>query len=322
MRKQFPFLETVLDLPMDPQGGNEGTQIDELTIKVERADGDLLFRTAQNYGTLGERGVLISVEGPHKGTVSKQGEHLFAFSKDGELINTLAQKRTDFGSPIYAEQIFWTLIQDNWRTGPLFGDIAKLVWVTVNAYYEDTGNSDDRFGKFLERTVSVTIYQPPEEGFLKLEQDSRIEDHLLVTNNVLMQAALHPDKQIAAISARFCELAELFYHSVYTKGMEDALEKAEWKGCSGTFGDVSVKAVWGLHMVGVELSSPNADVEFRISDGSKVMFAGSVYGKLSEIRQLVIDVIIGWQNEEAREAFGPDTSVINFGQALSRALKE
>ena len=308
---------------MEPQG-TPSNDIDDLTIKVEKADGDLMYRTADNVGVHGQGGAIYATKGPKKGQVCKQGEHFFAFSEDGTMLNKLGYSGdlfNDSRKPVYGNQIFWTEVNGDRLSGAIFSETAFLVWVTVRAWYEDTGRSDEPFGKFVERTLHVTVYMPPKKGFLKLEKESRLEDHLVITNRVRMDAALSQDNRVGGVSEHLNELAEMFYACVYSKGMEDALEKAEWKGCSGTFGGVSVKAVWGFQRIGVELSNDKAEIELHIHDDSKLMYAGSVYGRLPEIRQLVIDAIFGWQDEEAREAFGPDTSVKNFAQALNEAQK-
>lgn len=320
--KQFPFLNWLLRQELAPLAGKGGVQVDDLTIKVEKADGDLLFRETQDRGCLGDKTISECNGGARKGQVIKRGEHLFAFSEDGEPLNTLAHNEnvSSENLPIYAEQIFWRNIQGDMRSQPIFKDVKYLVWVTVVAYYKDSGDANDPYGEFVDRTLEATIYKEPKEGFLKLERDSRLEDHLLLSNGVFMDDALRKNRQLDGVKAHLQELADIFYEFVYCRGMEEILEEVNFKGSSGEFGGVSVKAGWGLGRVGIGLSNSEIELEFQIVDETKVMYMGYVYGRLPAIRQLVMNVVLTWSDEEARESFGPDKSVKNFGQVIAEAV--
>lgn len=323
LRKQYPFLESILSMALSPQAGNRGAQINDLTIKVKRADGDLLYREAQNRGCLGNNTITDCTNESRKGQVVKRGEHCFAFSKDGEELNNLPHDdgSVPAGLPVYVEQIFWKRITGNSRTGPIFEDVKFLVWLTVEAYYKDNGDKENPYGEFVDRTLEVTIYKEPKAGFFNLYRNSRLEDHLFLSNKVFMRDAVRRERQLDTLTTRLQELADIFYESVYTQGMEEILEAVDFKGCSGEFGGVSVKATWGLGRVGVGLSNSEIDIEFNIIDETKVMYMNSVYGRLPAIRKLVMNVIQAWTDEEARKTFGPDKSVKNFAQVLNETAK-
>lgn len=322
LRKQYPFLEWVLGMGLVPQAGDRVGQIDGLTIKVKKADGNLLYQETQDRGCLGNKTITDSTSESRKGQVIKQGEHLLAFSEDGKPLNTLAhnENANPGDLPIYAEQIFWKWIDGERRSEPIFNDLGFLVWVTVVAYYKDTGDTNDPYGEFVDRTLEVTIYKKPKEGFSRLYENSRLEKHLLLSNKVFMRDAVRPKRQLETMTARLQELSDIFYESVYLQGMQEILEEVNFRGCSGEFGGVSVRAVWGLGRVGVELSNSEVDIEFNIIDDTEVMYMNSVYGRLPAIRKLVMNVVQAWSDEEARKAFGPDKSVKNFGQVIAEAV--
>ena len=50
LTKQYPFVTDILSARMEPHDGNGGTSVNDLTIRVEKADGDLMFRRANNIG--------------------------------------------------------------------------------------------------------------------------------------------------------------------------------------------------------------------------------------------------------------------------------
>ncbi len=79
LMRQFPFLSELLRLPLEPFG-QPGVRIDDLDIRVERADGDLLYRQASNIG-LGDYGFSFTDTGPRRGLVARR--HLW--HQDGPL---------------------------------------------------------------------------------------------------------------------------------------------------------------------------------------------------------------------------------------------
>lgn len=323
LRKQYPLLEWILRWGLAPQAGSGGIQVDDLVIQVKRADGDFLFREARNIGCLGSETVADSNKKSRKGQVVKQGEHCFAFSEDGEILNDLQHDEgsTSTGLPIYVEQIFWKRIVGDTRSEPIFKDVKFLVWVTVVAHYKDSGDKENPYGEFVDRMLKVTIYKEPKEGFFELYRSSRIDDHLLLSNRAFMDDAVRPNRQLDEIKARLQELADIFYESVYLQGMEAILEEVDFKGCSVELNGVKIRAGWGLGRAGVGLSNSEVDIEFNIIDDTKVMYMNSVYGRLPAIRKLVMTVVQAWSDEEARKAFGPDKSVKNFGQVLNEMAK-
>lgn len=207
------------------------------------------------------------------------------------------------------------------KSDALFESTAYIVWVTVTVLYKKSGSENWPCGDFVERSMNITIYRPPSEGFSNLENNAKIEDHLWLSNRVLTDAALSGDQRISGIGTRLHELGQVLYETVYSQGMKQTLEEGGWKGHSVSFDEVEVKAVWGFQRVGVELSNSTTYVEFHIHDDSNVMYMGAVQGRLPEVRKLVISTIQAWSDEEKRKDFTSDESVKNFGQVLSEMAK-
>ncbi len=327
LRKQYPFLEKVMNLGFQyPFERNHEPQVGALTIKVARADGDLMYRIPRNVGIYGDRSALGVVSGPHRGGMAKQGEHLYAISHSGEVINSLPFGMSDDvrrQMTIYGRDILYRDNHEEIKSGGIHSKIAYLTWVTVEAIYKEGGEEDGLFGEFVERSVEITIYLPPKEGFRELEQKSHIEDHLWLNNRTLTEATLRGNSQVIELGAELAALALKFNKTVYSQGMKQKLEEAGWKGHSASFDEVEVKAVWGFQRVGVEISNSKAYVEFHIrDDGDDIMYAGAFQGVFSDISELVATAIKAWRDEENRLAFQPDEDVINFMQALNKARKD
>ena len=320
--KQFPFLNTIKNRNLNPFERQYGPNVDDLTIKVERADGNLMYRAPDHVGTNGSKTRYFTVvSGPKSGLIGKQGEYCYAISHDGEVINSLWQPFHDDKQPVYGSDVLWGVRSAGMKSDALFESTAYIVWVTVTVLYKKSGSENWPCGDFVERSMSITVYRPPSEGFSKLEHNATIEDHLWLSNRVLTDAALSGDQRISGIGTRLHELGQVLYETVYSQGMKQTLEEGGWKGHSASFDEVEVKAVWGFQRVGVELSNSTTYVEFHIHDDSNVMYMGAVQGRLPEVRKLVISTIQAWSDEEKRKDFTSDESVKNFGQVLSEMAK-
>jgi hypothetical protein len=184
--KQFPFIEYILKLKMVPDGTNLRLEkdprcVDGLTIRVQKADGDLLFRQAKNTG-LGDSSLIFSTDEDRKDQVMRRGEYLFAVDDRNEILNRLDwplnEQQAARRYPVYARNVLWaTRHPDGHLSDPIWDKVAYLVWVSVSAWHTDTrvdGEPESRFGECLERNVEVTVYRKPDCGFRKLEERSSI----------------------------------------------------------------------------------------------------------------------------------------------------
>ena len=146
--KQYPFVSDILSTGMEPYANiiDEAKRVDDLTIRVEKADGDLMFRRANNVG-LGDSSCIFQFNGNRKNQVMRQGEYLFAIDSKGKIINRVNWPRNDEEKRKTGEVYGWSAL---WAvrstspfgkpsyTNPIWDKVEQLVWVTVEVWHTDT----------------------------------------------------------------------------------------------------------------------------------------------------------------------------------------
>lgn len=135
--KEFPFLREVIATRLEPYDGEGQASLQDLTIQVQKADGDLLYRTANNIG-LGDNGFSSFWKGPRKDQNGRRGEYIFAIGKDGKIVKQMGWPRnreeTRGKKPRYAYAVLWAVEEDgDILSGSLHDEVEYLVWVSVNA---------------------------------------------------------------------------------------------------------------------------------------------------------------------------------------------
>lgn len=314
--KQYPFLTEVLGTRMDPYYRKEGSNdpiIDELTIRVERADGDLMFRTAKNVG-LDDSSFLLSIKEDKKGQVGKQGEYAFAVGKENQIITYLNFSRyPENCGPIYASTVLWET--DCFSLRPI-KDISEetkyIVWVTVTAWYSDKNNDDlpgGRCGEFKHRSIRITIYGVPKQGFKNLRKESSVYFNLSLDSQMMVRGALEKNHDIVTMGGMLNEMCITFQDEVYFNGMKDILDNGEFRGASGQFGTVKVLCGEMCGYDRVMLEDSVSYISFQLRPGSKHMYVLGQQGTLPQIRNLVKTVVRMWSNPEMRKAFRPNENV-------------
>lgn len=325
--KQYPFVSDILKQWMQPfAGGNKPggiLHVDDLTIKVEKADGDLMFRRADNVG-LGDSSCIFQLKGNRNGQVMRRGEYAFTTDKDGKIINRLDFPRNDEErrkslDEVYAWWVLWKSRELNasgtgyLHSGCLWKETKYIVWVTVEAWHTDTKNDDEpgsRFGEFLDRSVHITIYGEPDCGFEKLQEQSSLVENLFLDSRVIMRGAGKGDSDILCISGRLDELCRLFQDEVYFNGMKEVLDKGECRGAFGQFGSVKVMCGKLCGYDRVMLEDADSWISFQLRPDSKTMYVLGMAGTLPRLRSLVKSVVKLWNEKpELREAFKPDSKI-------------
>jgi hypothetical protein len=113
--KQFPFIQTILSQDLEParyeHRGEDSVVnlLDDLTIRVQRADGDLMFRQAHNVG-LGDGSFIFNMGGKHQKCVGREAEYIFAIGHDNTIINRLNWPRNREerrGKTVYGCNVLW-----------------------------------------------------------------------------------------------------------------------------------------------------------------------------------------------------------------------
>lgn len=318
---QYPFVSDILLDSMEPHGGLEGIQVDDLTIRIQKADGDLMFRCANNVG-LDENSFVFCVDGKRKNQVMRRGEYLFAILKDGKIINRVNWPRNEEERRKSREVYGWSALWAGRSTLPsgescytdsIHDMVQCLVWVTVEAWHVDAGNDSSpngRFGDFCDRSVAITIYEAPEQGFEKLQEDSSVYLNLSLNTRVMMRGVMEKDHDIVSMSGMLYEMCILFQDEVYFNGMKSMFDGGGVRGASGQFGAVKVLCAEMCGYDRLMLEDSMSFVTFQLRPNSKNLYVLGQDGTLPQIRNLVRTVVRMWnQNPDSRAAFKPDGKV-------------
>jgi len=326
LRQQYPFVDQILKQAMEPFRVESADQkggifVDDLTIKVERADGDFLYRRGRNTG-LGEDSFTFYMRGKHKDHISKCGQYVFAIDRDYKILNRLNFPRNREAargqSTVHAFYVMWTSQSDDGRllSNPIHDKTAYLVWVDVKTYHKNTGNddgSDGRFGECLERSVAITIYLPPKEDFKKLEENSSHWSNLRLDSDILIKAIFENNHDITQMNGCLWELCKFFQDEVWDKGMKQAFEQFEndgVRGASGQFGTTKVLAAELCDYHRVMLQNDDCYISFQLRPGAIDMYVLGEDGTLPQLRQLVRSMVLMWiQQPECHADFNADTNV-------------
>lgn len=310
--KQFPFVSTILNLPVTLLNQSTGDTIQDLTIKVEKADGDLMFRKADNIGLV-DNGCLIGTRGSEDGLVGKNAEYFYAVDEDGVVLNSVdwpQGRNEETGYPTYASVVFWkTKVGNSHYQDAIFDKTEHLVWVSVTSWHKSTGDHEDLFGEFSHRNVKVTIYRKPECGYYKLREESNVYDNLFLNTHTLTRGALEKDHDIVSINGALWELTQFFKDFVYNEGMREILDSGEYRGASGQFGPNKVLAAEMCGYRRFMLENNICWVSLQVRPGSSNMYTLGCGGTLPQIRQIIREVVAFWQIPENRELFKPDSQV-------------
>lgn len=310
---QYHFIYEILHQYRLEPFGRDAFGVDDLTIKVEKADGDLLYRVGDNVG-LENNGCLLGTKGSHDSLVGKQGEYLFAVDGDYQIINRVVWPRgrdAARGKPtIYGLHALWSVNLGDGMLSGYIGEKTKfLVWVTVQAWHQGTGNIENPFGKFCSRSVHVTVYGEPDEGFEKLREHSSVYENLFLNSSTLMRGVLDKDFDIITMGGQLAELCQFFQDEVYFNGMKDILDQGKFRGASGQFGAVNVMVAEMCGYDRVMLQDNRCWVSFQLRPEAKTMYVLGCGGTLPQIRCLTRSAIETWRSQDNRAGFKSDKNV-------------
>lgn len=320
--KQYPFVSTILNQWMWPlaswyMNANEAKRATDLTIRVEKADGNLMYRRADFVG-YDSNSCFLPFEGKHKNQVGRQGEHLFAIDAEGKIINRVAYPRTSEERRISGDVYGWAALWAKSNTAghysnPLWKETKYLVWVSIHTWHEDTRSEVSmgcRFGDFVERSVLITIYSAPDCGFEKLQDEASFEENLWLDSKILMNAIFENNREIIAIGGRLDELCRMFQDEVYFDGMKNILDEGEVRGASGQLGSVKVLCAEMCGYDRVMLQDSSSWISFQLRPGQRMMYVLGMGGTLPQLRNLVRSVAKLWhEKHELRNEFKPDRNV-------------
>lgn len=325
----FPFVSDILLTEMKPLApltdcADAENLIDDLTIRIQKADRDLMYRKANNVGLVDSSSFFFT-SGGHINQVMKQGEYFFAIDSSGKILNCvnwLRKGEEDWPSgEIYGWAVLWSsrfqFPNGEWGySNPIWGSVKYLAWVTVQTYHVDTKNDEltgGRFGKFLHRSINITIYGEPDEGFEKLAKNANVYENLFLDNQTVMTGCFEKSLDITRMLGMLDEICISFQDEVYFNGMKQVLDNGEYRGASGQFGAVKVLCVTMCGYERIMLEDHSSYVSFQLRPDSRYMYVLGQNGTLPQIRNLVRTVTRMWnQKPESRETFKPNENVSVF----------
>ncbi len=304
---QYPFLKEMITAPFEPisPGVFEKDTVSDLTIKFERADAHLMYRHGKNTGLESRNGSCswsMPMEGPRKGQAGKRGHLLFAVDHSGKVINELDWQEEKPKEPIFGYHALWgkKLGPDHF-TECLYDQVKYLVWVTVEAWHEFIkGFEDTPFGDFIDRTMTVTIYSAPEQGFSKLSDEANVYDHLWLDDDVMMRGSMRNDHDILRINGMLTELCHQFKTDVYDNGMRDVADSHPKHriAASGQFGPVEVLVAEMCGYERIQLDTDTCRITFQIRPDATKAYVLAMQGRLPQLREIVRTVIEYWNYRE------------------------
>ncbi len=280
---QYPFVTTILNTPMEPKLTPSGEYKDTLIIKVEEADGDLMYRRADNIGIYGDKGFMFSLAENRSGQVKRKGEHLFAIDPRDRVIRHLEWPiyLSPGSSPTFVWSILWKTKKGDWYSDNIADSVRFLVWVTIESWHDRVQDTDNPFGQLLERNVTLTIYPEPKSGFDELSENSSVEENLYLDREILEHARQRNDDQIYVLRGRIDELCRI---------LQDSLAGTLIPGGIYTYstplGEVKLEA----DPVSLSLSDDQNWIMFGIRENN-TLYVFSFKGILPRLRNLIMTVV-------------------------------
>ncbi len=320
--KRYPFIPKILSIPMEPYDGQSGTSVHDLTICVKKADEDLMFRQAKNTG-LGDSLFSFQLSDRRKDQVMRCGEYLFAIDGNGQIVNRVNWPRNEEDyrkniGEIYGCSIFLTGLNsfpndESCYINSICDKVKQLVWVTVEEWYIDTKNYDeagDRFGDFQERSIHLTIYEEPDQGFEKLQKEASIYTNLSLNNQMINRGVTDKNHDIISIGGMLKEMCLTFRDEVYFNGMSEILKSEQFHEVFGQFGTVKMSCIEIFGHEIVTLKDNLSYVHLQLHPNSKHLCVLGIQGTLPQIRNLVRTVVQMWrEHPELRAAFKSNMTV-------------
>jgi hypothetical protein len=314
--KQYPFVSDVLLSRMEPFDGDDGVSVDDLTIRIEKADGDLMYRRADNAG-IGDGSCIFQMKGNRKDQIMRRGEYLFAINGRGKVINRVNwprndRERSEIGGNIYGNAVLWKTRDKTSYSDPIWDEVNFLVWATVEVWHKDTkhDNMSERFGEVCDRLVHIIVYLKPDCGFKELSKQSCVEENLCLDSKTFMQSFFNNNRDITIISGRLDELCRLFQEDVYFNGMKDILDQGNNRGASGQFGPVKVLCAEMCGYDRVMLEDAVSWISLQLRPEANMMYVLGMNGTLPQIRNLIKQVVKMWNEKpDCRASFVSDKNV-------------
>lgn len=303
--KQYPFIAEILKKRLRPYGDRNKNIIHTLKINFEKADGNLMFRRADNVG-INDTSFIFLHKINQKHQVMKRGEYFFATDGNGKIVNYVKWPRNNeelrANGEVYGQSVLWTerITFASGRQGyakPIWNKVKYLVWVTVETRHVDTRiGTKGRYGELKDRAIHITIYGEPDQGFEKLQKESSVYLNLSLDSQVMIHGACDNNYDIIIISGMLQELCNTFQEEVYFNGMRDRIKSEIISNPFDKFNTVEVFSNESCGVEQIRLADNNSYITFNLSSRAKQLYVAGQEGTLPQIRNLVRTVVRSWNN--------------------------
>ena len=313
LMEQYPFIPSILTIWLEPKSVDNG--LNDLTIKVERADGDLLYRQADNTG-IGDKSFLIG-EKERDEQVGKVGDYLFAIDHANAILKQVKWPRSRDearkAKPVYASDALWGQVDSHGgRSSSMHDRVKFLVWISIQTWHKCTGDMQNPFGELLSRSATITIYQEPKQGFMELQKEANVFDNLSIHNGVIERGYQDGNQEILTIYGQLTELCRFFQDYVYFNGMSEILKSGKHRGASGEFDSLSILAFEMAGCERVTLKNNTCWITVQLRSGSNSMYMHACGGTLPRIRALIRSAVDVWKDPANQAKFKTDPDVSIF----------
>lgn len=309
MMNEMPFLIKIRSWAS--RVGEDLAALEKTSIRVERADANLMFRIPSDQDRYGS--FIRHIDKPWIGSVK---ESFYAVNRDGKPGRVRDLRN---GPGIYVRDLFNRPIRD-WNGDKLswenpFEAIQCIVWVssTIWRVEEEETDLSSPTSKPVSVSVDITVFREPKEGWMRLYVDSDpLENVILRGGELWPNSGVVEGFREVAID-RLSRLAIRFDHEVVRQGLWPVIDRSSCKGMSGQLGDVKIMTYVVLGGLLIRLERGATGITFRgVEDEKSNLGFSSIQGILPDATSIVTDASAWWArmtDEEKSHALRDDRRV-------------
>lgn len=264
---QYPFLREISNL-----AGGVGEQFlgkENLTITVQRADPDFMFRQPRDVTGMGQHYLMDPKNEQLHGV---RQEYCYPVNVGGQV----GKRYPRSDRPTYVRDLFSRDIFD-WADGA-FADgafsgenpatvIDKIVWVTRTTWFRQDADHEYMIGgdgTFDHLDIELTVYQEPEIGWERLFVTADPQVNVRLSGGSLLRSlGSEFDGFQTVIHDRLYRLARQFELDVYRDELNEIVARSTKKGMSGQFGEVKVSTYVIMGRILIQLERGGSLVTFQ-----------------------------------------------------------
>ncbi len=307
--EQYPFLVKIRSWAS--RVGEDLAALEKTSIRVERADANLMFRIPSDQDCYGS--FIRHLDKPWIGSLK---ESFYAVNRQGEPGNKRDLKH---GPGNYVRDLFNRPIRDWLSSGQdPFETIQYVVWVssTIWRVEEEETDFDNPTSKPVSVSVDITVFREPKEGWMRLYVNSDPLENVILRGSGLWPNSGVDEEFREVANDRLSRLAIRFDHEVVRQGLWPVIDRSRCKGMSGQLGDVKIITYVVLGGLLIRLERGATGITFRgVEDEKSNLGFSSIQGMLPDATSIVTDASAWWarMTEEERSCAIKDNPRVNMG---------